>query len=230
MPTPDRNQIAFLGLGDSLAEARLLRGLELRDVERDTRIRARYLSALEQERFDALPGDAYGRVFVRTYAAYLGLDADVYAEEYRRRRGERREPVVPAPSAAPPPRSRAPIVVGAAVLVAAAAAALALTLGLRDGPAPGSSPAPSPATPVATRPAATSVAIAATRGPTSMIVRFGGPKGRKVWQGTLRRGRTMRLGLARPLWIRVGAPRNVEVRVGDERLPVGPEPLVLSSR
>lgn len=230
MPTPERNPIAFLGLGDSLAEARLVRGLELRHVERDTRIRARYLSALEQERFDALPGDAYGLVFVRTYAAYLGLDADVYAEEYRRRRGRRREPVVPAPSAGPPRRSRAPIVVGAAVLVAAAAAALALTLGLRDGPATAPSPAPTPAAPVTTTPAATSVAITASRGPTRMTARFGGPKGRKVWEGMLRAGRTMRFGLARPLWIRVGAPQNVEVRRGDERVPVGAEPLLLSSR
>ena len=229
MPVPERSPISFLGLGNSLAEARLVRGLDLRDVERETRIRARYLSALEQERFDALPGDAYGRVFVRTYAAYLGLDADAYAEEYRRRRGERREPVAPAPSAAPSARSRAPIVVGAAVLVAAAAAALALTLGLREGAAPAPPPAPPPAAPTAARPVATSVAITASRGETEMTVRFGGPAGRTVWEGTLRRGRTMRFGLSRPLWISIGSPRSVEVRRGEERVRVGAGPLLLSS-
>jgi cytoskeletal protein RodZ len=81
-----------VALGSSLASARLARGLDLRDVERDTRIRARYLAALEEEDFDSLPGEAYAAGFLRTYAAYLGLDADVYGEELRRRRG------TPAPS------------------------------------------------------------------------------------------------------------------------------------
>lgn len=75
------------GLGSGLAEARHAQGLELRDAERETRIRARYLAALEDEEFDLLPGDAWGLVFLRTYASYLGLDPTGYAEEYRRRRG-----------------------------------------------------------------------------------------------------------------------------------------------
>jgi cytoskeletal protein RodZ len=78
-----------LGLGSSLAEARLARGLELRDAERETRIRARYLAALEDEDFDLLPGDAWGLVFLRTYASYLGLEPAGYAEEYCRRRDVR---------------------------------------------------------------------------------------------------------------------------------------------
>jgi cytoskeletal protein RodZ len=77
------------GLGGSLAEARLARGLELRDAERETRIRARYLAALEDEEFDLLPGDAWGLVFLRTYASYLGLEPAGYAEEYCRRRDVR---------------------------------------------------------------------------------------------------------------------------------------------
>ena len=77
-----------MALGPSLASARLASGLELHDAERDTRIRARYLAALEEEDFDALPEDAYATGFLRTYAAYLGLDADLYVEELRRRRGK----------------------------------------------------------------------------------------------------------------------------------------------
>jgi cytoskeleton protein RodZ len=76
-----------VGLGTSLAAARLALGLELRDAERDTRIRARYLAALEEEDFDALPGEAYAAGFLRTYSAYLGLDGDEYVGELRRRRG-----------------------------------------------------------------------------------------------------------------------------------------------
>jgi cytoskeletal protein RodZ len=94
---PARNGCAMsslprFALGSSLASARLALGLELKDVERETRIRARYLGALEEEDFDALPGEAYAAAFLRTYAAYLGLEADAYVEELRRRRG------APAPS------------------------------------------------------------------------------------------------------------------------------------
>jgi cytoskeletal protein RodZ len=81
-----------IALGSSLAAERLALGLDLHDVERETRIRARYLAALEEEEFDVLPGDAYAAGFLRTYAGYLGLDAEAYAEELRRRRG------APAPS------------------------------------------------------------------------------------------------------------------------------------
>jgi cytoskeleton protein RodZ len=84
----EQPSLARLALGSSLAAARLGRGLDLRDAERDTRIRMRYLSALEHEEFDALPGDAYALAFLRTYARYLGLDAEAYAAELRRRRGK----------------------------------------------------------------------------------------------------------------------------------------------
>jgi cytoskeleton protein RodZ len=86
------SSLPAIALGSSLASARLALGLDLRDVERDTRIRARYLAALEQEEFDALPGEAYAAAFLRTYADHLGLDPEVYADELRRRRG------APAPS------------------------------------------------------------------------------------------------------------------------------------
>jgi len=76
-----------VALGSSLAAARLALGLELRDVERDTRIRALYLAALEEEDFEALPGEAYAAAFLRTYAGYLGLEPEAYVDELRRRRG-----------------------------------------------------------------------------------------------------------------------------------------------
>ena len=79
--------VSRLALGSSLASARLARGLDLRDAERETCIRARYLTALEDENFDALPGDAYATHFLRSYASFLGLDADAYVGELRRRRG-----------------------------------------------------------------------------------------------------------------------------------------------
>jgi cytoskeleton protein RodZ len=72
------------GIGQSLREARSALGLDLEELEKRTKIRARYLSALEEERWDALPGSAYTRAFLRTYAQFLGLDGELLVEEYRR--------------------------------------------------------------------------------------------------------------------------------------------------
>ena len=59
-------------IGNSLRAARIRQKLELSQAEGDTRIRAKYLRALEDERFDVLPGPAYTKGFLRTYADYLG--------------------------------------------------------------------------------------------------------------------------------------------------------------
>ena len=62
-------------LGKALTEARIARGLTLRDVERDTRISLKYLQALEDGHIGELPAPVYARAFTRTYAQYLGLNA-----------------------------------------------------------------------------------------------------------------------------------------------------------
>src|SRR5512133_2605925 len=82
-------------IGSSLREARLRQRLELSDVERDTRIRAKYLGALEDERFEVLPGPAYTKGFLRSYADYLGLDAQRFVEENNARLAPEEEPEAP---------------------------------------------------------------------------------------------------------------------------------------
>src|SRR2546423_1908421 len=72
-------------IGGSLREARLKRGLTPADVQKAIRIRDRYLQALEEERWEQLPGDAYVKGFLRTYADYLGLDGNLYVDEYNNR-------------------------------------------------------------------------------------------------------------------------------------------------
>jgi len=72
-------------IGHSLREARERQGLGYPEIELATKIRAKYLRALEEENFTAIPGDAYIRGFLRTYAEYLGLDGDVYVDEYASR-------------------------------------------------------------------------------------------------------------------------------------------------
>ncbi len=63
-------------LGQWLREAREARGLSLAEVEEATRIRQRYLSALEADDWSSLPSEAVGRGFLRNYALFLGLDAE----------------------------------------------------------------------------------------------------------------------------------------------------------
>lgn len=72
------------GIGETLREARSRRKVDLSQVEAAIKIRVRYLQAIENEEWDALPGGAYTRGFIRTYAAYLGLDGDRLADDFRR--------------------------------------------------------------------------------------------------------------------------------------------------
>ncbi len=70
-------------IGEAFREARRRRQVELAEAERATRIRPRYLRAIEAEEWDALPGGVYTRGFIRAYASFLGLDGDRLAEDYR---------------------------------------------------------------------------------------------------------------------------------------------------
>lgn len=79
-------------VGERLRDARELRGVDVYRVERDTKIRSKYLTALEDGDYTDLPGDVYTRGFLRNYATYLGLDADDIEEEWREEVGQA-EPV-----------------------------------------------------------------------------------------------------------------------------------------
>jgi transcriptional regulator with XRE-family HTH domain len=106
------------GIGERLRDARRDRGLDLEEITARTKIRARYLIALEEERWEALPGTAYVRSFLHTYAEELGLDADALVDEYRSIEPARDRPgseaappsppIAPAPGDEPRARSRRP--------------------------------------------------------------------------------------------------------------------------
>lgn len=115
-------------LGEVLRAAREAKGVDLVRVERDTKIRERYLAALESGDYPDLPGAVYTRGFLRNYGAYLGLDTDYLLDLYRLETGATGpgRPALPAP---PRPigmrRSRALVVTPGAV----AAAILVLLVG-----------------------------------------------------------------------------------------------------
>jgi hypothetical protein len=72
-------------IGTSLREARLRRGLDFAQAELATKIRGKYLRALEDEQFELLPAETYVKGFLRTYAEYLGLDGQLYVDEFNSR-------------------------------------------------------------------------------------------------------------------------------------------------
>lgn len=93
-------------IGQALREAREAKGCTLEEAERATRIRARYLAALEAEDFGALPSEAQARGFLRNYAQFLSLPADEVLADYGRL--AKKKPRLPFPRrAASPLRSDA---------------------------------------------------------------------------------------------------------------------------
>jgi hypothetical protein len=72
-------------IGDQLRETRMRSRIDIAEVEAATKIRAKYLRALENEEWELLPGPTFVKTFLRTYADYLGLDARMLVEEYRQR-------------------------------------------------------------------------------------------------------------------------------------------------
>jgi transcriptional regulator with XRE-family HTH domain len=115
-------------LGEVLRTAREARGVDLARVERDTKIRARYLTALETGDYAELPGAVYTKGFLRNYGAYLGLDPEYLVDLFRL---ESAQPSVERPSVPAPPRpiatrrSRPLVVTPGAILAALLTVAVA---------------------------------------------------------------------------------------------------------
>src|SRR6187551_3401110 len=72
-------------IGATLREARMRARIDISEIESETKIRAKYLRALENEEWDLLPGPTYVKSFLRTYADALGLDGKLLIEEYKLR-------------------------------------------------------------------------------------------------------------------------------------------------
>ena len=94
-------------IGETLREARMRQRLDIADVEASTKIRAKYLRALENEEFSMLPGPTFVKTFLRTYSESLGLDPHMLVEEYRATYEAGEEPEAVRPLARPgSPRER----------------------------------------------------------------------------------------------------------------------------
>jgi len=114
------------GIGATLKDARRRLGIDIKEAEERTKIRTKYLRALEAEDWEVLPAPAYVRGFLRTYGQILGLDGEVLADRYRRdyetpaqSASGAGEPVLRTrPPGSRPPSGRGPIMIVAGVFVA----------------------------------------------------------------------------------------------------------------
>jgi helix-turn-helix protein len=181
-------------IGNSLREARLRQGLDLARVEDDTKIRAKYLQALEDERFDVLPAETYVKGFLRTYAEYLGLDGQLYVDEFNSRFAASEEPLVASTPPTRRPRGRPPessfVVVALAGIVAVAVLFVVAFAFRDDEPADPRGDAAGEAAPPA--PASMTLEIWANREPCRITVRAGSATGETLIAGTMRRGERQR--------------------------------------
>ena len=109
-------------LPERLLAARERKGVDLYRAERDTKIRARYLAALERGEYRELPGAVYTKGFLRNYALYLGLDPEDVIRQWKRERGDAAipaEPVLAVPKPIAAPRQGftfSPVIIVAALL------------------------------------------------------------------------------------------------------------------
>lgn len=216
-------------IGNSLHEARVRQGLGLPAIEAETKIRAKYLKALEEEQFELLPAQTYVKGFLRTYADHLGLDGQLYVDEYSSRfvvgEDDGRQ-LRPRRSSARPPRrtgfeSSVVLVTLAAIGLVAALVIVAWKSGgssrvqtLDNTPPVRSVAAPRPAV---VKPTAAHLVVTATRGNSLLEVHAGSPAGRLLFQGTLLRGKSVALDGKR-LWVSLGTPRNLDAKLNGHRV------------
>jgi helix-turn-helix protein len=216
-------------IGNSLREARLRRQIEFAEAEHGTKIRGKYLRALEDERFELLPSHTYVKGFLRSYAEYLGLDGQLYVDEYNSRyiTGEDdmqlRVPTtrrVPAARARRADRRESNIVLVALTAIGIVTALVIVAWrfgGAEEEPVQGlTTPQRQTAAPAGAFGNAR-LELRATRGDSYLIVRSKSALGPVLYQGTLER-RQKQVFDGRVLWVRLETPANVLVKLNGNRI------------
>jgi hypothetical protein len=198
-------------LGSSLREARERQGRSFADLERKTQIRTRYLKALEEEQFALLPAPAYMRGFLRVYADELGLDGQLYVDEFNSRFSVSEELV----SASPSRERRTPVHTRHSRRVATGAVAISLAIIIVVSlilvaafTSKSQTPHVANLDPQTTSQEMTRLTITAVRGDTFVDIRSGGETGTPIFQGTLQKGRS-RAASGTSIWISVSAIQNL---------------------
>ena len=216
-------------IGNSLREARLRQQLDFSELEQQTKIRSKYLQALEDEKFDLLPAPTYVKGFLRNYADALGLEGQLYVDEYNSRfvTGEEDIPLRPRdyqrrPQALGPRfETRGVVLALAAIGVVFALVIAAWKWGTGGNPQVQGINAKGPTLPRQrqqrpARPMARLV-LTATNGSSWLLVRAGSASGAQKYSGTLLQGHqlpfTSRPFLFRRIWFAASKPQNLVAKL-----------------
>ncbi|MSO96223.1 MAG: helix-turn-helix domain-containing protein [Thermoleophilia bacterium] len=210
-------------IGSTLREARTRQGLVIDEMESRTKVRARYLRFMEEDRFEQLPGHTYAKGFLKVYAEALGLDGQLFVDEYNSRyvdlsdQAQPRHAAATAQSGAPGrtrrqrSAERESRTVAAVLLVVVIATTLVIgawRFGAEDAP----SVVGLDTVTVTETAAVVSVVVEASKGSTFVEVRLGSRFGKPLYSGTLARGAKQRFTAA-SIYLAVERPRLVTVRV-----------------
>jgi hypothetical protein len=234
-------------IGSSLKAARLRQGVELPEAEAATKIRAKYLRALEDERFDVLPAQTYVKGFLRAYADYLGLDGQLYVDEFNSRYVPGDDELAITRTRRNPAASRAHRRVESGVLLLAlagiaAASALVVVAWKWGGDDPQTIPnlGTTPADTTASDAAGSCVApsgspwirfeLAGVRtGSRVTVYRGVSTAGRLLFDGTIEPGRSL-CWSGRQIWVEAPRPENLIARINGTSvaLPAGENQFVAS--
>ena len=215
-------------IGNSLREARTRRQIDVGQAEQATKIRARYLRALEDERFDQLPSQTYVKGFLRTYADYLGLDGQLYVDEFNSRfaTGDDHDARTRRSSVRPERRTRR--LETTIVLIAVGLVAIVTLVVTSAWQTSGSGSKAPRATHHAQAHKKTAIhppphgylQIAAVTGPSYVTVHRGTATGRLLFQGTISKG-GMEPFSGKSFWVSVSSPENLRITVAGKRIEVG---------
>ncbi|HEX5245763.1 MAG TPA: helix-turn-helix domain-containing protein [Gaiellaceae bacterium] len=203
-------------LGNSLREARVRQGLDFPQAELATKIRAKYLRALEEEQFDVLPAETYVKGFLHAYADFLGLDGQLYVDEYESRFAV--DGFVDAPAYRPSQRElsfeRRAVVL--ALVGMTALAALVIVAWKFGGVSP-STPNVIPSSQTAPK------GLVFSGAGTYIEVRHGSASGKVQYEGTLQAGDLNALAGQR-FWIRILHPKHLRLTLNGKvvSLPARP--------
>jgi cytoskeleton protein RodZ len=231
-------------IGTSLREARVRQSLDFPEAEQAIKIRGKYLRALEDEQFDILPAQTYVKGFLRSYAEYLGLDGQLYVDEYNSRFVVGEDEIPSGPRRSRPTPARSVRVQSRALLLTllgiAMATALVIVAWTRGEPARqpiaglGSTPIRTTVAPVVQqpRPKLARLKLTAVRGPCWLQIHLNSATGRILFQGTLEQSQSQEF-VGKKLWITLDRPENLRVILNHRTrlLPLGgPKTLIVTPR
>ena len=215
-------------IGSTLRETRVRRKTTLQQAEDDTKIRVKYIQAMENDDFDLMPSAAYVKGFLRTYSEYLDLDANVIVEEYRSRfePNEEHEPFGGNSALGRPHAHRRRNTLTFIAVICLLIIGVLYVIG--RGNSTGKPPTPLPVTVISPTPKTTPTAhhtttttatgrftvhLVAAGGACWVQVRTTGIAGQVIYESTMAQGQTHAIKTSQPVYVRLGVPAYVSITV-----------------